>query len=229
MKEKMDANIVVHNSSKISELITKLQHKEIDPAILGKDELQKIAWRLRSTGSSYTDIAELVGKDERTIRRYIKDERGEVHELEIGETFQKDIIMDFVCGCNAQYQHLLRILYVGDLPPQEQMKVVMSMHLVSFNKIKTLASLGCISNGTPLFDGFDKGVEETNDLMKDAWLKEYARFSPGELLVILTAFQKDKGRVVKEFHRIYGDMTKAVQMMNASTPPENNGDGKKVS
>jgi DNA-binding transcriptional regulator LsrR (DeoR family) len=72
----------------IFELAKQLEDKSINPSDMRKGDLKKCADLFKSRGYSNTDIAEILEVDEKTVQRYIKDQREE-NALAISSNFQQ--------------------------------------------------------------------------------------------------------------------------------------------
>lgn len=208
---------------KMSEFVKKLQSGEMSPDTLGKEELQKVAWYLKDRGCSYSDIAETVDRDERTVRRYIRDERDGMCALEIGAKFQRDVIMDYVYGSNAQYQNLLKVLNQDELTPKEKIEIILRMHQILQHKLETLSKLGCFGNPNAILTVLET-YKETADSLKDAWAREYEALTPAELTSILTILFKNKDGLMATCGKMLGELNRVNEVIE--TPPAQEGEGK---
>jgi transposase len=137
--------------SSISELAKQLENKTINPAGQRKGDLKKCADLFKSRGYSNTDIAEILDVDEKTVQRYIKDQREE-NALAISSNFQKQIIGEVVRDWHKQYYRLLRLSYSEGITANEVMKAIYLAHQVEKDGVELLERLGYLSKSVGIDD-----------------------------------------------------------------------------
>jgi len=125
----------------IFELVKQLEKKMITPESLSKNVLRKCADIYKGRGYSNTQIAEILEVDEKTVQRYIKQQREE-NSLTIGQDFQKNIVGEIIRNWKTQYQRLLKLSYSDDLVPNEIMKAIYFAHQVEKDGVELLERLG---------------------------------------------------------------------------------------
>jgi len=140
--EEKAKNMEVRNS--IFELAKQLENKSINPSDARKGDLKKCADLFKSRGYSNADIAEILDVDEKTVQRYIKDQREE-NALAISSDFQKQMVGEVVRDWHKQYYRLLRLSYSEGMTANEVMKAIYLAHQVEKDGIELLERLGYLS------------------------------------------------------------------------------------
>ncbi len=141
----------VKEISSILELAKQLENKTINPTGQRKGDLKKCADLFKSRGYSNTDIAEILDVDEKTVQRYIKDQREE-NALAISSNFQKQIVGEIVRDWHKQYYRLLRLSYSEGMTANEVMKAIYLAHQVEKDGIELLERLGYLSKSVGMDD-----------------------------------------------------------------------------
>lgn len=91
-KEKANEAVKVDfEKMSIFEVVKQLEKQALSPASLNKDVLRKCADVYKGRGYSNSQIAEILEVDQKTVQRYIKQQREE-NSLVITEGFQKKIV-----------------------------------------------------------------------------------------------------------------------------------------
>ena len=177
-------------SSSIFELAKQLENRSVVPSSLRKGDKKKCADLFKSRGYSNADIAEILDVDEKTVQRYIKDQREE-NALAISSNFQKQIVGEIVRDWNMQYFRLLRLSYSEGMTSNEVMKAIYLAHQVEKDGIELLERLGYLTKARAIDD-----IKEALELEKksDGNIKKYKTLF--DILSKLSSSQQDK---VREF------------------------------
>ena len=128
-------------------LTKQLEHRLINPASLRKEDKKKCADLFKSRGYSNIDIAEILEVDEKTVQRYIKDQREE-NALAITSNFQKQQIEEVIRHWHAQYYRLLKLSYSEGMTTNEVMKAIYLAHQVEKDGVELLERLGYLTKET---------------------------------------------------------------------------------
>jgi len=141
-KEKaIEAVKIEPDKMSIFELVKQLEKGIVKPGSINKEILKKCADVYKGRGYSNSQIAEILEVDQKTVQRYIKQQREE-NNLVITEGFQKKIIGQVVKNWQTQYQRLLKLSYSDNLTPNEIMKAIYLAHQVEKDGVELLERLG---------------------------------------------------------------------------------------
>lgn len=186
----------------IFDFAKQLENKTTSPASLSKQILKKCAELFKSRGYSNIDIGQILEVDEKTIQRYIKDQREE-NALIIGANFQRQLVGEVVRTWRSQYYRLLRLSYSEDLTSNEVMKSIYLAHQVQKDGIELLERLGYLSKATGI-DDIRKAIEEDRfgkiskqEELEDALEKARNILKPAQIDQILK-YLEDHGKEMEE-------------------------------
>lgn len=140
----IEAAKVYPDKKSIFDLVKDLEKKAVKPSSLSREALRKCADVYKGRGYSNTQIAEILEVDEKTVQRYIKQQREE-NSLTIGKNFQKNIVGEIIRNWKTQYQRLLKLSYSDDLTPNEIMKAIYLAHQVEKDGVALLERLGYLT------------------------------------------------------------------------------------
>jgi len=189
--EEKAKNVEVRNS--IFGLTKQLEHRLISPASLRKEDKKKCADLFKSRGYSNTEIAEILEVDEKTVQRYIKDQREE-NALAITSNFQKQQIEEVIRHWHAQYYRLLKLSYSEGMTTNEVMKAIYLAHQVEKDGVELLERLGYLTKET--------AEKDIKTALEREWEEEEKREKtrkksvPEEIIDKLDAIQRN---TIKEF------------------------------
>lgn len=144
--KRRNLEVVDNNPAKMSifELVKQLEKGAVNPASLSKDALRKCADVYKARGYSNSQIAEILNVDDKTVQRYIKQQREE-NSLTIGDNFQKNMVGEIIRNWRNQYQRLIKLSYSDDLTPNEIMKAIYFGHQVEKDGVELLERLGYLT------------------------------------------------------------------------------------
>lgn len=89
-------------------LIAKIKNREMQASSLSMDDRRRCVEVLRTEGYTLAEIAQILGRNERTIRRDMEQIRGE-HALEIHPGFVQRMVGELVAHSETAIAHLRRI------------------------------------------------------------------------------------------------------------------------
>jgi hypothetical protein len=126
------------------ELVSSIEQRTVDIGLLDDDALEECVWALSNKGYSGAEIGALIGKDARTVRRYISNYRKR-NIIRVDAQFQEKIIGEVYFEYSASFARLLRLSYNEELRPSEQIKAIYLSHQVKKDLVDFLERFGYLS------------------------------------------------------------------------------------
>ncbi|MDD5691631.1 MAG: hypothetical protein PHP10_00435 [Candidatus Omnitrophica bacterium] len=158
----------MENNSKdlsIPEVAQQIENRKIDPKMLDKAVLEKLAVYYKSRrGYKKEDIAEILQVCIRTVERYIANVRSE-NSLEIGVNFQDELLGEILSNSRLRYQRLWRLSYSDNLSDYEKARTIFMCDQIEMNTLVFLSRLGYLSREQGL-DAVESIKEETEEVEK---------------------------------------------------------------
>ncbi len=146
----------------IPEVAQQIENYKIDPKMLDKAVLEKIAVYYKSRrGYKTEDIAEILQVCSRTVERYIVNVRLK-NSLEIGVNFQDELLGEILSNSKLRYQRLWRLSYSDKLSDYEKARIVFMCEQIEMNELEFLSRLGYLSREQGL-----EAVESVKDEAKE--------------------------------------------------------------
>ena len=166
----------------IPELAQQIENKIVDPKIIDKIALEKVAvyFRMRR-GYKTGDIAEILQVCGRTIERYIKDVKSDT-ALKIGANFQNELLGEILSDFRLHYQRLWRLSYSESLSDYEKARTIFMCSQIRVNEVAILGRLGYLSIKQGL-----EAIENVKEEIRE--LERKSRQMVDKKLSVLTSWQ----------------------------------------
>lgn len=187
----------MENNSKdlsIPEVAQQIENRKIDPKMLDKAVLEKLAVYYKSRrGYKKEDIAEILQVCIRTVERYIANVRSE-NSLEIGVNFQDELLGEILSNSRLRYQRLWRLSYSDNLSDYEKARTILMSDQIEMNEIAFLSRLGYLSQeqGLDTVENIEEEAKEMGRELKESVKKQISLLNSQQWQATLNVFKSEK-------------------------------------
>lgn len=143
--ELKENEVTIEPQLSIKEIAKKLENEDIAVDSLDKVTIQGCVCYWKKKQYSDRMIGTILGKDQRTIRRYMKTVR-DSNSLRIEHDFQRKYLTEKLQECRFIREQYLEMLRLGDSSIQEKVKVANGLQQIAKNEFAFLEKLGYIND-----------------------------------------------------------------------------------